>query len=616
MRREALLANPSKDLSEDEIERLKAAMDRYRGQEGACLPLLLEAQSICGNWLPANVLAWICEEYDVHQSYLIGLISFYTLFSTEPRGRYIVRVCESPACHILGAETILDVLREVLGIEEGETTEDGLFTLERSSCLGVCEVAPAMQINEVVHGNLSRDKIVSILDAYRSGRITDFRSLPGSGGRFRKELEIHKKAVLLGGVGDMDPESIDDYVGSGGYRALSKVVAEMSPEQVVEEVKASGLRGRGGAGFPTGLKWSFTLPIKTPVKYVICNADEGEPGTFKDRYIMEGCPHRLVEGVIIAGYAVQACKAFIYVRGEYELAMYRLRKAVRQAQERGYLGKNICGSGFDFEIEVRSGAGAYVCGEETALIESIEGRRGNPRVKPPFPGVRGLWQQPTVVNNVETLSNVPAIIANGAAWYRSLGTEDAAGVKLYQVCGHVNRPQIVEAPIGLTLRQLIEDYGGGMKDGVPFKMCQTGGASFGFFTAEHLDTPMDYTSMQKQGGALGSGTMLVMNEKTCVVDVVRNILYFFQHESCGFCTPCRRGTRVLYDTVTRIARGQGREADLELMIDLAQTMSATANCALAMSPIFFVRTSIERFKDEYMAHIEGGRCPLGACDRG
>lgn len=612
MRRAALFQNPSKDLSTSEQQQLKAVIDQYRGSKGTLLPLLHEAQTICGNWVPANVLAWISDEYDVHLSYLYGITTFYTLFSLQPRGRYIVRVCESPTCHILGAENLIEVLSEVLGLSDGETTEDGLFTLERSSCLGVCEVAPAMQINEVVFGDLSREKITRIIDQYRRGEAPDYRGLQGSGGVLRTDHEIHQQRVLLRGVGEIDPESLDDYLQIDGYEGLKKAL-RMTPEQVVEEVKNSGLKGRGGAGFPTGLKWSFTLPIQVPVKFVICNADEGEPGTFKDRYIMEGSPHRLVEGNIIAGYAVQACKAYIYVRGEYALSIYRLRRAVDQARERGLLGKNILGSGFDFDIEVRSGAGAYVCGEETALIESIEGLRGNPRVKPPFPGVRGLWQQPTVVNNVETLSNVPAILQNGADWYRSFGTKESAGVKLYQICGHVNHPQIVEAPIGLNLRELIENYGGGMRDGIPFKMCQTGGASFGFFTADMLDTPMDYAPMQKRGGALGSGTMLIMNEKTCVVDVVRNILYFFQHESCGFCTPCRRGTRVLYDTISRVALGAGRESDLDLMIELAQTMSSTANCALAMSPIFFIRTTIERFKNEYLAHIRNHACPLGVC---
>ncbi|MGQ9485971.1 MAG: NAD(P)H-dependent oxidoreductase subunit E [Desulfosoma sp.] len=498
MRRPAVFQNPSKNLSPFEVARIQEILDRYRGTKGALLPLLSEVQAACGQWLPANVLAWIADEMDVHLSYLYGIATFYTVLALEPRGRFIVRVCESPACHILGKDTVLEALCAELGVAEGQTTPDGLFTLELSSCLGVCEVAPAMQINEVVYGNLTREKIQEVIERYRRGDVVDYRTLPGSGGRVRTGWEIHRRALLLHGVGDINPESLDDYLAIGGYEALRKVVLGMTPEQVVEEVKESGLRGRGGAGFPTGMKWSFTLPLKAPEKYIICNADEGEPGTFKDRYIMEGNPHRLLEGLIIAGYAIGACKGFVYVRGEYALSMHRLRLAVEQARERGFLGERILGTSFSFDVEIRSGAGAYVCGEETALIESIEGLRGNPRVKPPFPGVRGLWAMPTVVNNVETLANVPAIIKNGAAWYRSFGTEDSPGVKLYQICGHVNAPQIVEAPLGLTLRELIEVYGGGMKDGIPFKMCPTGGASFGFFTAEQLDTVMDYASMQKR----------------------------------------------------------------------------------------------------------------------
>lgn len=613
MREAAYFQHPTKSLSQEETDQLRQILDKYRDQKGTLLPLLHDVQNACGNWLPANVMARIAEDYDIHLSYLYGIATFYTLFSLFPRGKYIIRVCESPACHILGFENILEVLESTLGIRDGETTPDGLFTLELSSCLGVCEVAPAMQINEVVFGNLTKEKITEVLDLYRQGKGVDYRTLEASGGRVRKDLDIHKKAVLLRGVGEIDPESITDYLSLGGYESVKKALTAMSPQQVVDVVKSSGLRGRGGAGFPTGLKWSFTLPIQVPNKYVICNADEGEPGTFKDRYIMEGSPHRLIEGVIIAGYAVQASRGYIYVRGEYALSIYRLRKAIEAAYERGFLGKNILNTGFDYDIEVRAGGGAYVCGEETALIQSIEGMRGNPRVKPPFPGVRGLWEQPTVVNNVETLANVPDIIKHGAEWYKAFGTEESPGVKIYQICGHVNTPQVVEAPLGMTLRELIETYGGGMKDGIPFKMCQTGGASFGFFTEEHLDTPMGYAPMQKQGGALGSGTMLIMNENTCVVDVVRRILYFFQHESCGFCAPCRRGTRVLYDTISRIATGKGQEKDLNLMIDLAQTMAATANCALAMSPIFFIKTTIERFKDEYMAHITDKKCPLNVC---
>ena len=315
----------------------------------------------------------------------------------------------------------------------------------------------------------------------------------------------------------------------------------MTPEQVVEEVKASGIRGRGGAGFPAGMKWSFTRPLDVPQKYIICNLDEGEPGTIKDRYIVEGDPQKLLEGMAIAGFAVGASKGFIYSRGEYYLCKHRLNTAIEQARAKGYLGNNLFGSTFSFDIEVRSGFGCYICGEETALIESIEGKRGYPRSKPPFPGVAGLWHKPTVVNNVETLASIPAIISKGGEWYKALGTADTSGTKIYQIIGHVKTPQIVEVPVGITLRELIDTYGGGMKNGRKFKMCQTGGASAGIVTADALDVPIDF-GMAKVGGALGSGTMLVMDESVCAVDFARSVAVFFAHESCGQCTPCREGT--------------------------------------------------------------------------
>jgi NADH-quinone oxidoreductase subunit F len=606
--------NPSKKLSAEESGKIESILQERKGQKGFLLPLMLDVQSVfTDNWLPANVLEWVGTEMDVHPSYLYGMASFYSMFSLYPRGSYIIRVCESPACHLLGAETIFDVLQNLLGISENQTSEDGLFTLEKSACLGVCEIAPVMEINEVVYGNLTKDKVKKVIEQYRKQEAPDFRSLPGTGGEIDKSLAIHKNCILLDKVGEIDPENLDQALERGAYEGLKKALNSIAPGDVVQEVKNSGLRGRGGAGFPTGLKWSFTHPLEVPEKFVVCNADEGEPGTCKDRYIMEGDPHLLLEGIAICGYAIGAGKGFIYVRGEYGLSMHRLQTAINQAYERGFLGKNIMGSGFDFDIEIRSGAGAYVCGEETALIESIEGLRGQPRIKPPFPGVKGLWQKPTVVNNVETLSNVPCIINKGAEWYKSLGTEDSAGVKIFQICGQIKHPQVIEAPMGLTLRELIEDYGGGMRDGIPFKMCQTGGASAGFLTADQLDTPMDYASLQKQGGGLGSGTMFVMNEKTCVVDMVRNILYFFQHESCGFCTPCRRGTRVLFDAIDRIAKGEGQEADLDMMLDLSQTMAATANCALAMSPSSFIKTTLEHFREEYLQHIRDKKCPLNVC---
>jgi NADH:ubiquinone oxidoreductase subunit F (NADH-binding)/NADH:ubiquinone oxidoreductase subunit E len=598
-------------LSPEQISAIQETVSRYKAVKGGLQPALHTVQGICGNWLPMEALKLIAEGMDIPYPYLYGVMSFYTMFSPTPRGKYIIRMCESPPCHILGADNLLEVLQNELGIKVGETTGDGLFTLEHTACLGVCEVSPAMQINEVVFGRLTVERIKNILSDYRAGKTIDYRTLPRTTNPLSDYLPSGDELVLLANVDQIDPLSLDAYLERGGYAGLKKALS-MTQQEVVDTVKNSGLRGRGGAGFPTGLKWSFTLPNPNTPKYIVCNADEGEPGTIKDRYIMEGDPHRVLEGMAIAGYAVGANYGYIYVRGEYYLSMYRLNKAIADAEARGLLGDNIQGTGFSFHIQVQTGGGSYVCGEETALIESIEGKRGNPRVKPPFPGVVGVWGKPTIVNNVESLSSVPAIMVKGAEWYKAKGTPDAAGTKIFQVVGQVQKPSIVEANCGMTVRELINKYGGGVKEGRKFKTCQTGGASFGFFKDEHLDTPMEYLAMAKAEGALGSGTMLVMDDTTCVVDVVKSILYFFQHESCGFCLPCRRGTRVLYELIGKVAAGQGTAADLDRMIAVAQVMMDSSNCALGMSPLFFVKTTIERFRDEYEAHL-AGNCPLGVC---
>jgi NADH:ubiquinone oxidoreductase subunit F (NADH-binding)/NADH:ubiquinone oxidoreductase subunit E len=598
-------------LSPEQISAIQEAVSRHKAFKGGVMPALQEVQGICGNWLPLEALKLISEGMDIPYAYLYGVMSFYTMFSPTPRGKYIIRMCESPPCHILGADNLLEVLKAELGIKAGETTNDGLFTLEHTACLGVCEVSPAMQINEVVFGRLTVERIKTIISDYRAGKTVDYRELPRTTNPLSDYVGSGDELVLLANVDQIDPLSLDAYLERGGYEGLKKALS-MTQAEVVDTVKNSGLRGRGGAGFPTGLKWSFTLPNPNSPKYIVCNADEGEPGTIKDRYIMEGDPHRVLEGMAIAGYAVGASYGYIYVRGEYYLSMYRLNKAIADAEAKGLLGDNIQDTGFSFHIKVQTGGGSYVCGEETALIESIEGKRGNPRVKPPFPGVVGVWNKPTIVNNVESLASVPGIVVNGSEWYKSKGTEDAAGTKIFQVVGQVKNPGIVEANCGMTVRELIDKYGGGVKDGRKFKTCQTGGSSFGFFKDEHLDTPMEYMAMAKAEGALGSGTMLVMDDTTCVVDVVKSILYFFQHESCGFCLPCRRGTRVLYELISKVAAGKGTEADLDRMISLAQIMVDSSNCALGMSPYFFIKTTIERFRDEYSAHL-AGNCPLGVC---
>ena len=490
--------------------KIDAIIARHREQPGNLMPVLQEVQEAVG-YLPPEVQDRIAEGLNVPGSDVFGVMSFYSMYTWRPKGKYVIRFCESPPCHVLGAENMLAAMKEELGVDLGGTTPDGLFTLETSACLGVCEVAPAMQINEVVHGHLTRDKIRQILADYRAGKAPDYKKLPYTTKDFRSYTQAPGELVLLSNVGVINPEKIEDYLAKGGYSALKKAVTTMTPEQVVEEVKTSGLRGRGGAGFPAGLKWSFTRPLQVPQKYIICNLDEGEPGTIKDRYIVEGDPHKVLEGMAIAGFAVGADYGYIYCRGEYYLCKHRLNTAIEQARAQGFLGKNLFGTDFSFDIEVRSGFGCYICGEETALIESIEGKRGYPRAKPPFPGVEGLWRKPTIVNNVETLASVPAIVEKGGAWYKSLGTEDTSGTKIYQIIGHVKTPQICEVPAGITLRELITTYGGGLRDGARFKMCQTGGASAGIVTEAALDVPIDF-GMAKVGGALGSGTMLVMDE--------------------------------------------------------------------------------------------------------
>jgi NADH-quinone oxidoreductase F subunit len=604
--------DPTAKVDPEICDRLEAVISSHQNTPGALIPVLQEAQNLQG-YLPTPMQDLIATRLNVPGSDIFGTMSFYSMFTWKPKGKYVVRMCQSPPCHVNGSENMLQALQEELGVAVGDTTADGLFTLELSACLGVCEVAPAMQINEVVHGNLTRDKIKHVLADYRAGNAPDFRQLPYSTNDYRRYKPGPGEPVLMDNVGVIDPMEIKPYLERGGYEALKKAVTTMTPEQVVEEVKTSGIRGRGGAGFPAGLKWSFTRPLTVTPKYIICNADEGEPGTIKDRYIMEGDPHKVLEGMAIAGYAVGASMGYIYCRGEYYLSQYRLKRAIEQARAEGLLGEKLFGTDFSFDIEVRSGFGCYICGEETALIESIEGKRGYPRLKPPFPGVEGLWGKPTIVNNVETLASVPAIIKRGGEWYKLIGTPDTTGTKIYQIIGQVQTPQIVEALAGMTLRTLIDNYGGGLRAGRSFKMCQTGGASAGLVTEECLDVVMDYGSLSKAGGALGSGTMLVMDDSTCVVDFLKSVAVFFNHESCGQCTPCREGTPRILQTLTRISQGQGKMEDLEFLERLSCTLLDASFCPLGQSAGVPLMSALKSFRPEIEAHIREKRCAAGVC---
>jgi len=418
-------------------------------------------------------------------------------------------------------------------------------------------------------------------------------------GKFSPKFNYENRIVLRNS-GIIDPENIDDYIGAGGYEAWEKALTKMQPLEIIAEVKKSGLRGRGGAGFPAGVKWSFTAPIEAPQKYVVVNADEGEPGTFKDRLIMEGDPHQLLEGIMICARAVGATKAYIYIRGEYKLCISRLEKAINQAREYGILGTNIFESGFDLDIFIKIGAGAYVCGEETALIESLEGNRGNPRWKPPFPGVKGLWQAPSVVNNVETLANVPFIIAKGADEYLKHGTPECTGTKVFTILGDVAHPGLCEVDMGTTLRTIINDYAGGMKKGFRFKAALVGGAAGVILPDRLLDVKMDFVSLNQYAAVLGSGAILVMNEHQSIVDILWSILRFFRHESCGKCIPCRIGTQQLYKLISKIKKGEGTMEDVELMQTIAETMFQTSFCALGQSPIMAIRSAIENFRNEFI----------------
>ena len=419
--------------------------------------------------------------------------------------------------------------------------------------------------------------------------------------------------IVLRRCGQIDPESIEDYIMTDGYLALGKAVTEMTPQQVIDEILKSGLRGRGGAGFPTGKKWQFAAQVQNNQKYFVCNGDEGDPGAFMDRRVMESDPHAVVEGMAIGGYAIGANQGYIYVRAEYPVAVQRLNIAIQQAKEMGILGNNIFGSNFSFDVEVRMGAGAFVCGEETALMASIEGGRGEPRPKPPFPAVSGLWKKPTVINNVETIANITPILLNGSAWYASIGTEKSKGTKTFTLAGKIRNSGLIEVPMGVTLREIVYEIGGGIPDGKKFKGVQTGGPSGGCLTEKFLDTPVDFDSLIAAGSMMGSGGMIIMDEDTCMVDMARFFLDFCQDESCGKCVPCRVGTRKMLDILERICAGDGQEGDIEKLQQLAAQINTASLCMLGKTAPNPVLSTIKHFRHEYEAHIFEKRCPSKVC---
>ena len=533
-----------------------------------------------------------------------------------------VLICAGTGCTSSGSVAIKEALEKQLA-DKGLTEE---IKVVPTGCFGLCALGPVMivypegtfysrvtaeDIPEIVEEHFLKGRVVERLvynDAAADAIVEEAATSLNDTAFYKKQ-----KRIALRNCGVINPEIIDEYIATGGYEALGKVLTEMTPEEVTQMILDSGLRGRGGGGFPTGLKWKLAAGNKADQKYVCCNADEGDPGAFMDRSILEGDPHVVLESMAIAGYAIGATQGYIYVRAEYPIAVARLEIAIKQAREYGLLGKDIFGTGFDFDIDLRLGAGAFVCGEETALMTSIEGNRGEPRPRPPYPAVKGLFGKPTILNNVETYANITQIILNGVDWFRAMGTEKSKGTKVFALGGKINNTGLVEVPMGTTLREVVEEIGGGIPNGKKFKAAQTGGPSGGCIPPQHLDIPIDYDNLIEIGSMMGSGGLIVMDEDNCMVDIAKFFLEFTVDESCGKCTPCRVGTRRLLEILEKITAGKGTLADIDKLEELSNYIKANSLCGLGQTAPNPVLSTLRYFKDEYIAHVVDKKCPAGIC---
>jgi NADP-reducing hydrogenase subunit HndC len=530
-----------------------------------------------------------------------------------------VLVCGGTGCTSSNSEKIIKEMNKEL---KNNAIEKEVMVI-KTGCFGLCAVGPIVivypegsfyctvkpeDVKEIVEEHLLKGRIVQRLLYKEQDKAEDIISS-------LNEVEFYKKQkrIALRNCGVIDPENIEEYIAFDGYKALGKALTEMTPEQVIDTIKKSGLRGRGGGGFPTGLKWEFTFKAQGEQKYVACNADEGDPGAFMDRSVLEGDPHSIIEAMAIAGYSVGANQGYIYVRAEYPIAVKRLEIAIEQAKEYGLLGKGIFDTDFNFDLEIRLGAGAFVCGEETALMTSIEGNRGEPRPRPPFPAVKGLWGKPTLLNNVETYANIPVIIEKGPEWFSQIGTEKSKGTKVFAIGGKINNTGLVEIPMGTTLREIVEEIGGGIPNGKKFKAAQTGGPSGGCIPASLIDIPIDYDSLMSIGSMMGSGGLIVMDEDTCMVDIAKFFLEFTVEESCGKCPPCRIGTKRMYEILEKITNGDGTMEDIEKLKILAKNIKASALCGLGQTAPNPVLSTLTHFEDEYIAHVRDKKCPAGVC---
>jgi len=527
-------------------------------------------------------------------------------------------VCAGTGCRASAGETIIENFKKEL--EEKNLAGD--VQVVPTGCFGFCEKGPIVKVmpDNTFYTQVTPDDVKEIIDEhiikgrkverllYKDPKKEEHVSDSKHMGFYKKQIRI-----ALRNCGFINPENIEEYIARDGYSALGKCLTELTPGQVIDEIKKSGLRGRGGGGFPTGLKWEFCAKNDADQKYVVCNADEGDPGAFMDRSILEGDPHAVLEAMAICGYSTKASIGLIYIRAEYPLAIERLKTAIKQAREYGMLGKDIFGTGFDFDVEMRYGAGAFVCGEETALIHSMEGERGEPTVKPPFPAESGYKGKPTNVNNVETFANIPVIINKGAEWFASIGTEKSKGTKVFALAGKINNVGLIEVPMGITLREVIFEIGGGIKDGKKFKAVQTGGPSGGCLTEEHLDTPIDFDTLMAAGSMMGSGGMIVMDEDDCMVSVAKFYLEFTVEESCGKCAPCRIGNKRLHEILGKITKGNGTKEDLDLLVNMCNVIKDTSLCGLGQTSPNPILSTIKNFYSEYLAHVEDKKCPAGAC---
>ena len=560
------------------------------------------------------------EELKVVRESMEGEVALRTHGNASSKYERHVLVCGGTGCTSSGSPKLIAKLEEEFAAK-GLTEK---VQLVKTGCFGLCERGPILIVypEGSFYSRVELDEIPRIVDEHLIGGnpVKEFlyeETVDGDNIKSLDDTSFYKKQqrVALRNCGVINPECIDEYIGRDGYKALGKVLTEMTPEDVIQTILDSGLRGRGGGGFPTGMKWKLarTIVPDADIKYVCCNADEGDPGAFMDRSVLEGDPHVLLEAMTIAGYAIGANQGYVYVRAEYPIAVDRLNIAIQQAREAGMLGKDIFGTGFDFDIDLRLGAGAFVCGEETALMTSIEGNRGEPRPRPPFPAEKGLYNKPTILNNVETYANIPQIILNGADWFKGIGTEKSKGTKVFALGGKINNTGLVEVPMGTTLREVIEEIGGGIPNGKKFKAAQTGGPSGGCIPVEHFDIPIDYDNLIGIGSMMGSGGLIVMDEDNCMVDIAKFFLEFTVDESCGKCTPCRIGTKRLYEILDKITKGKGTLEDIDKLEELCYHIKTNSLCGLGQTAPNPVLSTLKFFRDEYIAHVVDKKCPAGVC---